>query len=84
MMPDAETKDMSAFEFDIACEWAGCEQPAVVLGRGCIDSRHVAVCEGHHRWIRDLFDTIPPFIVCAVCGVPMLVFEQHFDIVDLS
>lgn len=82
-MPDADIKDMSQFEFAVACEWPDCDEPAVIMGKGCVDARHVAVCEGHHRWIRDLFDTIPPYAVCAACNIPMLVFEQHFHILDL-
>lgn len=79
-MSDTDIKDLSAYEFAIPCEWPDCDEPAVVMGKGCIDTHHIAVCEGHHRWIRGVFDTIPPFVICAACDVPMLVFDHHFDI----
>lgn len=79
MMPDADPIDLSSLEFSIPCEHDGCDEPAVVMGRGCADEAHIAVCEGHLRWIRDVFYAMP-LTTCAGCGVPMLVFEGHFDL----
>jgi hypothetical protein len=79
MMPDAEAIDLSSLEFSIACEHDGCDKPAVIMGRGCGDEAHIAVCGEHYQWIQRVFYELP-LMICAVCDRPMLVFAQHFDI----
>lgn len=82
-MSDADIQDLSSLEFSIACEWPDCDDPAAVMGRGCVDDRHIAVCDGHHQWIRELVADVDPVVPCAVCGMPMCVFDYHFDIQSL-
>ena len=79
-MAETDIGDLSAFEFEIGCEWEGCIAAAVIMGKACVDSRHVAVCAEHHLHVRNGFDNIPAYFSCAACGKPLEVFEDHFDI----
>ncbi|MBO0676904.1 hypothetical protein JRC04_05465 [Mycolicibacterium sp. S2-37] len=75
--------DLSAYEFDIPCQWIGCNEPALVMCKGCSDRAHSAICKGHLKAVQDRFWAHKKARVCDGCNRPWLFFELHYDLVVL-
>lgn len=69
--------DLSAYEFDIPCEWPGCDESAYVMSKGCGDEHHWAICAWHQGLSRKLFYQVGG---ACICNRLRTNYETHFDI----
>ena len=74
--------DLSTYEFDIACEWPGCDDAAVAMVKGCSSQRHFSMCEHHIAERREWFHA-QGRVICDGCNRPFVYFELHYDIVSI-
>lgn len=74
--------DLEDIGFSIRCEYH-CEQPAVVMCKGCADHAHAALCAHHLGVVRQRFDDHAGRVVCENCHRPWLAFETHYDVQGL-
>lgn len=74
--------DLAEFEFDIACEFPGCDTPASVMCKGCSDARHASICANHLHEVRRRFYS-EDVVACMTCHRPWFYFECHYDIVPI-
>lgn len=79
--PAVTPVDLSQWTIEIQCEYH-CDQPAVVMCKGCADKAHAALCGHHLAVVRQRFDSNTGK-VCQDCHRPWLAFETHYEVVGI-
>lgn len=80
MLPDSLI--LSELEFDLSCEFKGCDKTATVMCKGCADHRHFAICTEHLEYRRRWFYT-RPHAFCINCHRPWVNFDTHYDVTEI-
>lgn len=81
--PLIETVDLTRFEFEVSCEFGGCNNPATVSCKGCSDRRHYLICTDHLHVVEERFlDNTGK--QCTHCHRPWLDFALHYDVQGIA
>ena len=70
------------YQHDIMCEARNCPYPALVMAKGCNDSRYVSICKRHLAGKRAGFSQIIG-ANCTGCGWRMIKFDKHYHVVKI-
>lgn len=74
--------DLADYEFEISCEFPGCNESAIAMCRGCSDARHAAVCPYHLSAVKKRFEQNLGK-ACETCHRPFMHFDTHYELADL-
>lgn len=74
--------DLTDLEFDIPCEFPGCDEPAAVMAKGCADPVHVATCGRCLAKLEGDFEACKP-ATCSICYRPFMHFSTHYDLAEI-
>lgn len=75
--------NIEEYDFDIPCEDIGCVNPAIVMCKGCSDSRHFAICAHHQALLIARFEQRQFKVICSGCNRPWGNIELHYDMLTI-